>query len=67
METKWVLQNLNSLHKLFHTLGFGHPKGTGGAGGIMKYPPGKPNQADINQVANDSFLPVIILKSDEKK
>jgi RHS repeat-associated protein len=48
---------MNRVHEIFHTLGFGHAKGTGGADGIMKYPPQDVSQKDINKVANDSFLP----------
>lgn len=50
---------MNRVHEVFHTFGFSHPKGTGGSGGIMKYPPTKPTQADINQLGNNSFLPVV--------
>jgi hypothetical protein len=32
---------MNRVHEIFHTLGFSHPKGKGGSGGIMKYPPEK--------------------------
>ena len=46
----------NRLHEVFHTLGFSHPNGVGGEQGIMKYPPEKPTQTDINQIANDDFL-----------
>ncbi|ANQ50579.2 hypothetical protein MY04_3214 [Flammeovirga sp. MY04] len=56
---------MNRIHEIFHTLGFSHPKGAGGSGGIMKYPPEKPNQNDANQLGNDSFLPAVILE-DEK-
>ena len=54
---------MNRVHEIFHTLGFTHPKGTGGTGSIMKYPPEKPTQADINQVGNGSFLPKVIIKN----
>lgn len=73
MDRKIILMNssqdtkMNRIHEIFHTLGFTHPQGTGGQGGIMKYPPAKPNQADINQVANDIFLPVVIVKPNEKQ
>lgn len=58
---------MNRIHEIFHTLGFDHPKGTGGSQGIMKYPPSKPTQADINQLGNGSFLPVVVKKPDDKK
>ncbi|MDE5608178.1 MAG: hypothetical protein K2I64_04505 [Muribaculaceae bacterium] len=51
----------NLLHELFHTLGFTHPKNTGGTHGIMKYPPQNIDQEDINEVGNSSFLPAVIL------
>lgn len=57
---------MNRIHEIFHTLGFTHPRGTGGSTGIMKYPPTNPTQQDINQLANGAFLPAVILK-DEKK
>jgi RHS repeat-associated protein len=47
----------NRLHEIFHTLGFTHPSNIGGKQGIMKYPPKNPSQTDINQLANDNFLP----------
>lgn len=56
---------MNRIHEIFHTLGLSHPRGTGGAAGIMQYPPAKPNQNDINAVANGAFLPVV--KVEEKK
>lgn len=56
-----------SICPILNTLGFGQPKGTLETSGIMKYLPNKSNLADINQVANGSFLPAIILKPDEKK
>ncbi|WP_306352564.1 hypothetical protein [Flavobacterium sp. '19STA2R22 D10 B1'] len=43
--------------EIFHTLGLTHPKGTGGNQGIMNYPPKDVSQKDINQIANDNFLP----------
>ncbi|WP_421497727.1 RHS repeat-associated core domain-containing protein [Flavobacterium columnare] len=55
---------MNRVHEIFHTFGFGHPKGTGGNNGIMKYPPEKPNQADANNIGNGSFLPKVIVKQD---
>jgi len=45
-------KQMNKIHEIFHTLGMSHPKGTGGQGGIMKYPPQKPNQSDANSVGN---------------
>jgi RHS repeat-associated protein len=51
---------MNRIHEIFHTLGFSHPVGTGGSGGIMKYPPQKPSQTDINQLANDAFLSKVL-------
>jgi hypothetical protein len=50
---------MNRVHEIFHTLGFDHPKTKGGSQGIMKYPPDKPTQTDINQIGNNSFLPVV--------
>ncbi len=59
---------MNRIHEIFHTLGLTHPRGTGGTEkGIMRYPPAKPSQAEINQVGNASFLPVVILKEKEKE
>ncbi len=58
---------MNRIHEIFHTLGFNHPKGTGGSQGIMKYPPEKPTQADINQLGNGAFLPAVIKKKDDQK
>ena len=58
---------MNRVHEVFHTLGFVHPKGTGGSSGIMKYPPQKPNQTDINNLGNGSFLPAVIKKSEDEK
>jgi hypothetical protein len=58
---------MNRTHEVFHTLGFDHPKGTGGSSGIMKYPPQKPTQADMNQLANGSFLPALIKKTEDEK
>ncbi|OXA82894.1 hypothetical protein B0A56_03310 [Flavobacterium columnare NBRC 100251 = ATCC 23463] len=55
---------MNRIHEIFHTFGFGHPKGTGGNNGIMKYPPEKPNQTDANNIGNGSFLPKVIVKQD---
>ena len=55
---------MNRIHEIFHTLGFSHPKGKGGSGGIMKYPPEKPNQNDANQLGNSSFLPEIKVKDE---
>jgi hypothetical protein len=52
---------MNKLHEIFHTLGFSHPKGKGGKDGIMKYPPEKPNQNDINKIAYNDFLPNVFL------
>jgi len=57
---------INRVHALIYTLGFDHPKGMDGTSGIIKYPPEKLNQANVNQVPNGSFLPVIILKSMKK-
>lgn len=51
---------MNRVHEIFHTFGFTHPKGAGAKEGVMSYPPQKPNQKDINNVANGSFLPIII-------
>ncbi len=56
---------MNRIHEIFHTLGFTHPKGTGGASGIMKYPPEKPNQQDANELANSSFLPKVEVNADQ--
>ena len=51
---------MNKVHEVFHTFGMSHPRGTGGQnGGIMKYPPEKPNQNDINFIGNGSFMPVV--------
>jgi RHS repeat-associated protein len=50
---------MNRTHEIFHTLGFGHPKGFGGAQGIMKYPPENVSQKDTNQISKDEFLPKI--------
>ncbi len=46
-----------------HTLGLDHPKGEGNKSGLMAYPPEKFNQKEVNQLANNSFLPVVILKN----
>jgi len=56
---------MNRIHEIFHTLGLSHPRGTGGTAGIMQYPPAKPNQNDINTVANGAFLPAVVLKPKE--
>ncbi|MGS4345192.1 RHS repeat-associated core domain-containing protein [Myroides odoratus] len=56
----------NKIHEIFHTFGFDHPKGTGGDGGIMKYPPERPNQNDANKLGNSSFLPKVIQNENEK-
>lgn len=53
---------MNRIHEIFHTLGLSHPRGTGGSAGIMQYPPEKPNQNDVNAVANGAFLPVVKVK-----
>lgn len=53
---------MNRIHEIFHTLGLSHPKGAGGAQGIMKYPPDKPSQTDINNISNGAFLPKVIIK-----
>lgn len=50
---------MNRIHEIFHTLGFDHPKGTGGSDGIMKYPPEKPNQSDTNRIGDSTFLPKV--------
>jgi RHS repeat-associated protein len=50
---------MNRIHEIFHTFGFDHPAGIGGAQGIMKYPPDKPSQADANHLANGNFLPAV--------
>jgi len=50
---------MNRVLEIYHTLGFDHPKGTGGNNGIMKYPPEKPNQNDANQIGNSTFLPKV--------
>ncbi|MDX2306591.1 MAG: RHS repeat-associated core domain-containing protein [Microscillaceae bacterium] len=56
---------MNRIHEIFHTLGFSDSKDRGKGSGIMKYPPEKPTQADINQLGNDSFLPTVIKKDEE--
>lgn len=42
------------------TLGFGDLANPIDAPGIMGYPPQTPNQSDIDQLSNSSFLPEII-------
>jgi RHS repeat-associated protein len=65
LDHKEILMNknedtkMNRVHEIFHTLGFDHPKGTGGNNGIMRYPPEKPNQNDANQIGNSTFLPKV--------
>ena len=63
-------RNFNLTHfseqSLFHTLGFHHPPNIGGPQGIMKYPPEKPTQTDIDQVANDGFLKFDFIISPKK-
>jgi RHS repeat-associated protein len=54
---------MNQVHEIFHTFGFNHPAGIGGAQGIMKYPPERPSQSDANQLGNGSFLPAIIINN----
>ncbi|HVI48697.1 MAG TPA: DUF6443 domain-containing protein [Chitinophaga sp.] len=58
---------MNRIHEIFHTFGFNHPKGAGGNNGIMKYPPEKPNQGDVNQLGNGSFLPKKVLKTKKEE
>jgi len=53
---------INRIHEIFHTFGFEHAKDVGGAQGVMKYPPDKPTQTDINQLANSTFLPAVIVQ-----
>jgi len=50
---------MNRIHEIFHTFGFSHPKGTGGSEGIMKYPPTKPSQKEVNAISTNPFLPSI--------
>ncbi len=57
---------MSRLHEVFHTLGFHHPPNIGGPQGIMKYPPEKPTQTDIDQVANDGFLKFDFIISPKK-
>ncbi len=49
---------MNTIHEIFHTLGFSHPKG-GSEQGIMNYPPKDISQQDTNQISEDEFLPAI--------
>ncbi len=54
--------HVNEAHEAFHLLGFSHPKGKGGNGGIMNYPPQKLNQNDINDLSKPSeYLHTIIV------
>ena len=50
---------MNRIHEIFHTLGFSHPKGSGGKQGIMKYPPNKPSKLDALELSTILFLPTI--------
>ena len=50
---------MNRIHEIFHTLGFSHPKGSGGPQGIMKYPPSDPTTMDALELSNTDFLPTI--------
>ena len=50
---------MNRIHEIFHTLGFCHPKGSGGKQGIMKYPPNKPSKLDALELSTILFLPTI--------
>ena len=50
---------INRIHEIFHTLGFSHPKGSGGKQGIMKYPPNKPSKLDALELSTILFLPTI--------
>ncbi|WP_442787958.1 DUF6443 domain-containing protein [Flavobacterium suncheonense] len=54
---------MNRIHEIFHTLGLSHPKNNTENNGVMKYPPEKPNQNDINKVGNGSFLPIVNSKN----
>jgi hypothetical protein len=64
-DKKHILMNssedglMNTIHEIFHTFGFTHPKGFGGGQGIMNYPPKEPSQKDTNQISKDEFLPVL--------
>ncbi len=53
---------MNRIHEIFHTLGFSHPKGSGGSQGIMTYPPSSPSKKDANELGNSTFLPMIKIK-----
>lgn len=59
-KNKYILMNTNydtkrnRIHEIFHTLGL-HDH----TGGIMKYPPQKPNKQNINQLIYNGFLPHI--------
>ncbi|MDY4952189.1 MAG: RHS repeat-associated core domain-containing protein [Prevotella sp.] len=50
---------MNRIHEIFHTLGFSHPKGTGGTQGVMEYPPRKPSENDAFELSTNQFLPTI--------
>ena len=53
---------MNRIHEIFHTLGFNHPKGSGGNQGIMKYPSRKPTIVDALELSETSFLPKIQIR-----
>lgn len=47
---------MNRIHEIFHTLGLNHVVDPTTLKGIMKYPPQKPNQQDVNSIIYNPFM-----------